>query len=301
MAYILDQRLHSQSIEKEKSSKVMTDIIQSLLNPGDIDRYFKPQEIYSMSKLRAVFDKLAHCSTMRLNTSSMDKLFDLMVIGFKYQIMQCRTANELFNVTLNHLVSIRGLVDPGTHARVDTAIERFESVYGGLRVGSWNLIRQTLLHNFQDKRIKASIFLSEGKQNSDSSMVVDIGPLGPGFRVPGCVRFFSREGREVQVEHVRLPLSSVCTPHSPDEFIRVGLNLYSREGAAASSAANPSRPTTAEADEARHARDPFTFFEEVSCDTCGERVCKIYSEDADHCSVSFNFLRFLFVRSQQTD
>ena len=37
--------------------------------------------------MRAVFDRLAHSSIMRLNTNSMDKLFDLMTMAVKYQVL----------------------------------------------------------------------------------------------------------------------------------------------------------------------------------------------------------------------
>ena len=37
--------------------------------------------------MRAVFDRLAHSSIMRLNANSMDKLFDLMTMAVKYQVI----------------------------------------------------------------------------------------------------------------------------------------------------------------------------------------------------------------------
>ena len=33
-----------------------------------------------------MFDKLAHASIMRLNSNSMDKLYDLMTMAVKYQV-----------------------------------------------------------------------------------------------------------------------------------------------------------------------------------------------------------------------
>lgn len=51
-----------------------------------IRELFKPQEMYSSSSTREIFNKLAHSSIMRLNESSMDKLYDLMTMGFKHQV-----------------------------------------------------------------------------------------------------------------------------------------------------------------------------------------------------------------------
>ena len=36
--------------------------------------------------MKAMFDKLAHASIMRLNPASMDKLYDLMTMAVKHQV-----------------------------------------------------------------------------------------------------------------------------------------------------------------------------------------------------------------------
>ena len=38
-----------------------------------------------------MFDKLAHASIMRLNSNSMDKLYDLMTMAVKYQVTKTKT------------------------------------------------------------------------------------------------------------------------------------------------------------------------------------------------------------------
>ena len=43
---------------------------------------------------------------MRLSESSMDKLYDLMTTGFKYQIVSCKSAEEL--LVVNPLASSPG-------------------------------------------------------------------------------------------------------------------------------------------------------------------------------------------------
>ena len=37
-----------------------------------------------------MFDKLAHASIMRLNSNSMDKLYDLMTMAVKYQVTKTK-------------------------------------------------------------------------------------------------------------------------------------------------------------------------------------------------------------------
>ncbi|CAN0531967.1 unnamed protein product, partial [Ectocarpus sp. 8 AP-2014] len=47
---------------------------------------------------------------MRLNESSMSKLFDLVTMGVKYQALSCAQPQQLLQVTLNHLETIKQMV-----------------------------------------------------------------------------------------------------------------------------------------------------------------------------------------------
>lgn len=43
---------------------------------------------------------------MRLNSSSMNKLFDLMLMSVKLQLVRVKYAEELYQLTMNHLNSL---------------------------------------------------------------------------------------------------------------------------------------------------------------------------------------------------
>ncbi len=47
---------------------------------------------------------------MKLNQISMNKLFDLMMMTFKYQILRIKFPEEIYQVTLNHLNSFLELL-----------------------------------------------------------------------------------------------------------------------------------------------------------------------------------------------
>ena len=111
MVYILAQRLQAQNVAVDKSQRVLQDVIRTMYNKMFIDELFRPQDVYSMHSVRQIFDRLAHSSIMRLNESSMDKLFDLMTMGFKYQMLACSYPQELLHVTLNHLYQLRAKVE----------------------------------------------------------------------------------------------------------------------------------------------------------------------------------------------
>ena len=54
-----------------------------MYTPMFLDELFKPQEVYTASATKQIFEKLAHSSIMRLNKTSMDKLYALFFIGKK--------------------------------------------------------------------------------------------------------------------------------------------------------------------------------------------------------------------------
>ena len=123
MVYILAQRLQAQNVPLDKSKRVLQDVIRTMYNPAFIAELFRPQDVYSMQSTRQIFDRLAHSSIMRLNESSMDKLFDLMTMGFKYQLLGCSYPQELLHVTLNHLYQLRAKIEDVRRSRA-TANER---------------------------------------------------------------------------------------------------------------------------------------------------------------------------------
>ncbi|XP_035222998.1 protein OSCP1-like isoform X2 [Stegodyphus dumicola] len=107
MIYVIKQRLEAQNISEDKSSKVIQDIISTMLNDQFIAELFKPQKMYSRSAMQFVFEKLVHSSIMRLNSNSMGKLYDLMLMVFKYQVVNCHCPEEILLVTLNHFDEIK--------------------------------------------------------------------------------------------------------------------------------------------------------------------------------------------------
>ena len=70
---------------RDRSIKVLDDIVKTMLASVFVDELFRPQAMYTMNATKAIFKKLAHSSIMKLNDTSMQKLFDLMVMGLKYQ------------------------------------------------------------------------------------------------------------------------------------------------------------------------------------------------------------------------
>ena len=159
--YILAQRLSAQNVPLDKSKRVLQDVIRTMYNPAFIAELFRPQDVYSMQSTRQIFDRLAHSSIMRLNESSMDKLFDLMTMGFKYQLLGCSYPQELLHVTLNHLYQLRAKIEDSepVAALVDDVIGLTNEKYAPMTPFDFAGLKQTLCRFFTDKRVKVSLFL----------------------------------------------------------------------------------------------------------------------------------------------
>lgn len=69
MVYILDQRLKAQCIAEDKSRMVLNDVVRTWFDNRFIEELFKPQQLYSLTATRQIFERLALSSIMRLNQS----------------------------------------------------------------------------------------------------------------------------------------------------------------------------------------------------------------------------------------
>lgn len=68
------------------------------------------EEIISIAQVRILLSDIACCSLMRLDHQSLDKLLDLMIMIFKWQMFLMSNPDELLNITLRHLHSIGRLM-----------------------------------------------------------------------------------------------------------------------------------------------------------------------------------------------
>ncbi|ROL45963.1 Protein OSCP1 [Anabarilius grahami] len=236
MIYILDQRLRAQDENDDKTQRVMNDIVGTMFNKAFLEELLRPQDLYSHRALRTVLTRIAHASIMRLNLASMDKLYDLMTMAFKYQIVLCPRPEDLLLITFNHTDTIKELVkdNPSLVNQINEAQRQLIEVYTPLSDGEFQLIRHTLLVLFQDMQIRVSIFLKENIQNPNGHFVLQTsGPVPHGFEVPGLIRWFNAKGREVR--RTRFPSGGSYTSAvrqasfdlSGDRVTLLGTNMYS--------------------------------------------------------------------------
>ncbi|GAX78582.1 hypothetical protein CEUSTIGMA_g6021.t1 [Chlamydomonas eustigma] len=229
MLYILDQRLKAQSIPEDKSCRVLQDVVRSMFDTEYAEKLFSPQEVYSLASTRKIFEKLAHSSIMRLSESSMDKLFDLMAMGVKYQLQCSQRLSQMLEVTQLHLRTITSMMTAILDSHIVSLITNIESLmqktYGSMTIGQLYLVRQTLQRFFLDKRVKVSLFLQEGIQSSSGRLVLP-SPIDASV---GTVTTYSSTGSVDTQIKVKLKAQQV----DPNEFflhpVQLGSNLYNKE------------------------------------------------------------------------
>ncbi|XP_074625197.1 protein OSCP1-like [Acropora palmata] len=253
MLYILDQRLRAQSIPDEKARKVMHDIVGTMFNKRFMEELFKPQDTYSKKAMRTVFDRLAHASIMRLNSASMDKLYDLMTMAFKYQVSLCLRPSDVLLVTYNHMDAIRGFAcdNPVISNQVENVYKLLYETYANLNAGQFQIIRQTLLSFFQDMHIRVSIFLKDKVQNANGKFVITIDGVVPwDSEVPGAIRYFNGDGQISRTSHFVTDCRHQLAdkPGSfellGDRVIKLGSNMYTASKPVETVTSTPAPATT---------------------------------------------------------
>ncbi|XP_034748526.1 protein OSCP1a isoform X2 [Etheostoma cragini] len=235
MLYILDQRLHALNTSDDNSEKVMNDIVGTMFGKNFMEELLKPQQLYSHRTMKTVLTRLAHASIMRLNPASMDRLYELMVMAFKYQVLLCPRPKDLLLITYNHIDTIREFVKdtPVVGNKVDETHRKIIEIYSSLPEGEFQLLRQTLLIFFQDMHVRVSLFLKNQLQNPNGRFALSTsGPVPYGMDVPGLIRTFDRKGREVRRSEFPTggsytsPIRKGCFDLHGDRVIRLGMNMY---------------------------------------------------------------------------
>lgn len=235
MVYILQQRLQAQNISSEKSVKVLIDIFYAMFDQKFVDELFAPQEIYSIPSTRQIFEKIAHSSIMRLNKSSMDKLFDLMIMGFKYQTLGCQVPRQYLHMTLNHIEQMRltiSSIDEVLTGLIDRTVNRIIATYSTLKDSQWLLIKASFMRFYQNKKVKISLFLQNNNQDSKGTLILpNIDTLSYGTEIPGTIRTMPSGGATTNATKaftIDSGRGCVETGNILNLTSKIGLNMYTK-------------------------------------------------------------------------
>lgn len=170
MLYVLRQRLKAQKIDVDKTIQVLDDVTAALLNPKLLSPIFEESPMIGVPQLRATLESVTLSSIMKLDKSSMDKLFDLMIMMVKYQLKAATGPREVILIILNHIDAMRDMVsDVNVQKCVSMVHQMIVNFYGCLTFDEvWNA-RQSCLKELEPYNVRVSILLRRGLQNDDAS------------------------------------------------------------------------------------------------------------------------------------
>lgn len=230
MIYILNQRLLAQKIPMDKADKVRSDVIKHLFSNEFVQELLSPQPLYSMTSARQVFDKIAQSSIMKLQTSSMNKLFDLMVMGTKMQILNLTYPEQLLKLTLNHIQELISLTSVKECVNLlNSTSEKLVKIYSNINSATFNRIKQVLLRFFQNRQIKVTMFLSNNLQLPDGTLKIPTTEGIPQGEIPGKIIFCKVESHKTMINTPKFKRSSLSTRHPLQAQTALGANLYDSE------------------------------------------------------------------------
>ena len=185
MIYILCSRLKAQKISIDKSICVLKDICNILFNKKFQNELYIHKKPYKHQEVKSIFESFAHSSIMRLNTMSMNKLFELMLMTLKLQILRTRYPEEIYQITLNHYSGILEILNSIEFDnkflvnRIQEEMLNFKQNYSHLSPYDYIILKSVILRFLQGRNVKVSIFIQDNLQDSNSEIYLPMNEISP--------------------------------------------------------------------------------------------------------------------------
>lgn len=202
MLYVIDQRLKAQRITVEKSAQgkrkietmnflqpnphphfnsflVLRDLTCVLLDPKFLAQFLLHQHpdehLLTPHQLRILLSDIACCSLMRLDMNSMDKLWDLMVMVFKWQLaISMNDPQRLVDITFRHMDGVGRLIPESRKTMLIDCGKRLIIEHWD-QIPDKHFVVQSVAQFLQPFNVKISILIRLGFQQSDTTFVMNAG------------------------------------------------------------------------------------------------------------------------------
>lgn len=150
---------------------VLDEILSVLLSKQLICELMKPQPPYTHQKVREIIEEVAQSSIMRLDTVSMNKLWELITMVFKWQVTM---SDSIIKLTARHLLELDDyIVKANTRLqlqRVQNIINNFGKIF---TQNEQSALREEVLNWLKIFKIRVSLLLRMGLQNDDCSFIIN--------------------------------------------------------------------------------------------------------------------------------
>ena len=169
--YVIDQRLRDQAIPENKAERILGDICAVLFSENLWEQIMAPQDMYTQDSTRSVLEKIVHSSLIKLNATSMNKLYDLTLMVFKHQLLTCSKPSVLWTLTKKHIETIQTLVPKLKKMdECNASIARFSALVKSFTAGDWLGLRQVLLEFLRNKSVKITLLMNAKYQSQGGSL-----------------------------------------------------------------------------------------------------------------------------------
>jgi hypothetical protein len=165
--YILRQRIYA-CIDKSMHLKsAMTQIYNQFSAQEFIEQITQENVLYSAKSMKTIIERLILASALRINSEGVDKLYELIIMNFKYQLLNISDGYMLIAVSFNHWDNIVSMVEQSANTKVwKTLLE----LYSYLGLYKLNQHRRKLLYHLENNHCKVSIFLQKKLQSEDGNL-----------------------------------------------------------------------------------------------------------------------------------
>ena len=92
----------------------------------------------------------------------MQKLFDLMLMGMKYQTQQVCQPEEIYHNAMRHLLTMQELIKGSPKEQnIVVTMKNLEIMCSDYKAYDWQIVRQQMYKFFEDRHIKVSLFIQD--------------------------------------------------------------------------------------------------------------------------------------------
>lgn len=181
MIYVLHHRLQSLKVDYDKIIKTLIDICRTLFSEKITQKLFEPKPLLGLEYIKSQLFQVCHCSIITLDTTSFTKLYEMILIAIKKQILTSANMHGLYHITTNHLATVSKIIkDKSILAKVT---KDFENIFVGLMSNyDYYIMRCKILNSQNPKNVKVSFYLADKTQSNDGNIVVQP-PETAGFSI----------------------------------------------------------------------------------------------------------------------
>ncbi|KAJ3645432.1 hypothetical protein Zmor_023090 [Zophobas morio] len=171
MVFVVAQRLQAQNVPLDRTNLVLDEIISVLISKQLMTELMKPQATYSHEAVRDIIEDVTQSSMMRLDPTSMNKLWDLITMVFKWQVT---VSEDVIAITLRHLYEIENYVtNPETQLqlhKVQNLVDNFNKILSNKEKKE---LRDDILYWLKDSNVRVSLLLRMGLQNMEGIFITE--------------------------------------------------------------------------------------------------------------------------------